>query len=391
MTHHAVTERRIRVLHLIESAGIYGAENVIINLSREMSADGRYEPIVGCIVQSEDEAVDLVDQAVSLGMEAHRFLIANAWVWLHLPQVTRQIQSLGVDVIHCHGYKPAVFAYFMGKMSGVAVMATCHLWFVDATAPWKMRLMIRMEKSLYRHFPAVVAVSEQIREILLKAGVPQTRAHLVRNGIVLDDYEASGRLPRQGESTCVLNIARLTRQKAQRDLVSAARILRDRADGVHVLIAGEGELREELQKQIDEEGMHGTVRLVGFHSDVQNLLNQADIFVLPSLDEGMPISLLEAVAARVPVIVTPVGDIPKLITDEETGIVIAANDPEGLANAIRELSRDPLKRARLAHNAFEKLREMYSSQQMFEKYDAVYRQVLGIEIARQPDDKQCVP
>ncbi len=376
MTHHATAERRIRVLHLIESAGIYGAESVIINLSREMLADARYEPVVGCIVQSEDEAVDLADLAVSLGMEAHRFLIANAWVWLHLPRVTRQIRNLSIDVIHCHGYKPAVFAYFMGKISGVAVMATCHLWFVDDDAPWKMRLMIRIEKSLYRHFPAVVAVSERIREILLQAGVPRARAHIVRNGIVLDDYETSNRSSRQDEATCVLNIARLTRQKAQRDLVSAARILKDRAGGVQVLIAGEGELREELQKQIDDEGMHGTVKLVGFRSDVQDLLSQADIFALPSLDEGMPISLLEAVASRVPVIVTPVGDIPKLIEDEDTGIVVATNDPEGLANAICELSRDPLKRTRLAHNALERLREMYSSRQMFEKYDVVYRQVL---------------
>ena len=374
---------RARVLHFIESAGIYGAESVILNLSREMAAAGGYEPVIGCIVQRDDEAVDLVRVAASMHIEAHRITIPNRRVLLDLPLAARHIAQLRIDLIHCHGYKPSVFAFVISAFSRIKVMATCHLWFIESYAPVKMRVMIAVEKFLYRHFPAVVAVSQQIRDILRSVGVHEDRLHLIRNGIVLSDYEPAEQAGTDAhpdspgaDDICVLNIARLAEQKAQRDLIAAAVLVKAAMANVRIIIVGEGELREELSRQIAEAGVGDMVGLLGFRSDVASLLQRADIFALPSLDEGMPISLLEAVAARVPVIVTAVGDIPKLIADGVTGVIVNRRDPAGLAQAILALARDPARRASLAEHAWQKLRVSYSSAQMFEQYCEVYRKVL---------------
>jgi glycosyltransferase involved in cell wall biosynthesis len=375
----AASVARKRVLHLIESGGIYGAERVIVNLSREMARHGVFQPVVGCITQRKDESVDLLTLSQSLGIEAHPVRVSNLGLPWQLPRAARELKRLGIDLIHCHGYKPTVFASVIGALTGIPVMATCHLWFVDANAPLKMRLMIGVEKRRYPHFPAVVAVSEEIRSILLGAGVKPGNVALIRNGIALEDYERPADLPaRSAESEfCIVNIARLTAQKAQRDLVSAAVEMKRRGARFRILLAGEGELRQELTRQIEEQGVADVVQVLGFLSDVNGLLQRADLFALPSLDEGMPISLLEAVAARVPALVTAVGDIPKLIRDGETGTVVRPGEPLQLADALLALMADAPRRQRQADAAYQRLKEAYSATHMYEQYESVYRSVLS--------------
>lgn len=382
---------RKRILHFIESGGLYGAESVIINLSREMATQDSYEPVVGCIVQNNHQDVDLVEVASSLNIESHRLCIANSRAILELPRAAAKLKRLGIGLIHSHGYKPSVYAFIIGRLTGIPVLATCHLWFMDSDAPMKMRFMVRLERYLYRFFPAVVAVSKDIRSILLANRVDPTRVHLIKNGIALEDYRdiKGGRRQERGESprrrnvdgvrdgdVCVLTVGRLTEQKAQRDLVSAAALIKKAGKQVKILIVGEGELRESLEQQIEQLGVGDQVSLLGFRDDIGSLLRRADIFVLPSKDEGMPISLLEAVAAGVPVITTMVGDIPKLIKHGVTGIAVEINDPPGLAEAILSLSDDVDSASVLAERAFEALRESYSSAQMYREYDRVYQAVL---------------
>lgn len=372
------SEARIRVLHFIESEGLYGAESVIVNLSQEMQRDGRYVPIVGCIVAKKEERSALLDAARSKGFEAHPIVIANSLVWRDLPRAARQIKGLGVQVLHCHGYKPAVYAYLIGLLTGIRVIATCHLWFVDAGAPLKMRLMIKLEKLFYRRFPSVVAVSDKIRKVLLESGVPPARVRVIRNGISVADTTREVVRHDRNEACKIVNVARLTAQKAQKDLIAATRILKDSGVNVKVFIAGEGELREQLQAQIRLAGLEGSVELLGFVSDVRSLLQQADIFALPSIDEGMPVSLLEAVSIGIPVVATAVGDVPELIQDGISGRIVAQNNPQEIAGAILDLLRDPDFAAGLANAAYQRLQTDFSSRRMFESYAGIYGELVAI-------------
>jgi glycosyltransferase involved in cell wall biosynthesis len=366
-----------RVLHLIESGGVYGAEKVVLSLSREMRQRGEFTPVVGCILQRSGEQSQLLDVAAEAGIEVLPLVIPNHLAPVAVPIAGLALRRRGIRVIHSHGYKPSVYAPILGWFSRARIMATCHLWYLDDGAPLKMRLMIGLEKRFYRRFPCIVAVSGAIRNILVGAGVPCERVHVIRNGIEMPAANAESPEPGDNGRIRLLNIGRLTEQKAQADLITACQIIiREKLlEEIGCTIAGEGELRPLLETQIVEAGLADRVGLPGYQDDVASLFRDADVFVLPSVSEGMPVSLLEAVAAGVPVIVTAVGDIPDLIKDGVSGLVVPVHDVDALLRAIVRLGRDPVLRSRLASEARMRLERDYSCDQMYERYSALYRQL----------------
>jgi len=376
-----------KVLHLIDSGGLYGAESVILALSREMQAGGEFEPVVGCIVAQLNAPSDLYDKCLQLGIRAEKVVIRNPLFYIDVFVVARQLRRLGINLIHSHGYKPSVFGYFIALLASIPITATCHLWFLQGDAPLKMKVMVRFELFLYKFFPVVVAVSEPIRNVLLSKGVPEYKTKVVNNGIVLDDYRQSDRETvdklrdslqvREGD-LCLINVARLNYQKAQWHIIDAAAVLKAKGEKLIFFIVGEGELMDSLKRQVSDNNLQQTVHLLGFRSDVRQLLQAADIFLLPSLDEGMPIALLEAIASRTPVLATPVGDIPKLIKNNHSGVLVNKDDVMDLVDGIQRMAASPELRKKCADNAWEAVLDVYSSKAMYRSYCLIYRDLLNL-------------
>lgn len=373
-----------RILHFIDSEGVYGAERVIINLSQQMQRSNSYVPVIGCIVAQANSHNALYDVAQSHGIEAIKIPIANSRLLHDLPAAAKQVQAANIDLIHSHGYKPSVFGFVIRLLKKIPIIATCHLWFDPSKGPLKMRVMITLEKFLYRWFPKVIAVSEPIKSILLSNGLRPDQVEVVRNGVDLPNLDLSEEEARQlrsdlhiaGSDFFILNSARLSRQKAQWTLVKAAALLKQQGHAVRILIVGEGALMAELRTQIADEDVTDCVQLLGFRNDVNRLLMLCDAFALPSIDEGMPMSLLEAAATIKPIITTKVGDIGKLIEHHITGLIIPTEDPSALAAAIIELKSDSLFAQQLAQKAHEHMVEHYSSQSMSNRYLAIYEELL---------------
>lgn len=376
---------RCRVLHFIDSAGVYGAERVILNLSTQLQRVGGYVPVVGCIVQGRDEPSALFDAAASAGIEALKIPIANSRLWRDLPRAASLLAGAGIDLIHSHGYKPSVYGEVIRRRMGVPILATCHLWFEPSSGPLKMRVMVAIERRLYRGFPAVVAVSEPIREILVRHGVPQERTAVVANGVEVPEAPPATRLAAlrreldlADDDFVVLNAGRLTRQKAQWLLLEAAAILKNRERSFRFVIVGEGPLKQELRRRAEQLGVAHRVGFLGFRDDMDALLQMADAFALPSLDEGMPMALLESAAAGLPAVTTAVGDIGKLIVHEQTGLLIPGEDAPALAAALERLYRERELAGRLAAAAHQAMVDRYSSQAMTRRYVEVYERILSL-------------
>jgi len=374
-----------RILHFIESEGMYGAERVIINLSQQMQHSENYRPVIGCIVAKANSPSALYDAAQSLGIEAIKIPIGNARLLSDLPAAAKQLKAAKIDLIHSHGYKPSVFGFIIFLLKKIPIIATCHLWFDPSKGPLKMRAMIMLEKFFYRWFPKVIAVSEPIKSILLASNLLPDQVDVVRNGVDIPELthltqeiqQLRADLQITDTDFCVLNSARLSRQKAQWTLVKAAAILKQQGQPVRILIVGEGTLLEELRTQIESENIADCVQLLGFRTDVNKLLALCDAFALPSIDEGMPMSLLEAAAAAKPIITTKVGDIGKLIEHNITGLIIPTEDPAALAEAIIQLKSDSSSAQKLAQKAHERMAENYSSQSMSNRYLTIYEKLFS--------------
>lgn len=375
----------VRVMHLLESGGLYGAESVVLNLSECMQAAGEFEPVIGCIVQRPDEPCALYDEAQRRGLAAEKIVLRNYGLARDIPLAARRLRSLGIGVIHSHGYKASVFGSAIHWLTTIPITATCHLWFVGPGSPLKMKLMVALEMRLYRRFRIVTAVSEEIRQVLVRAGVPFGRVGVIPNGIPLDPPPLApaererlrASLGAGPDTFVVLNAGRLTAQKDQASLLRAVGPMERSGRSVRCVVAGDGELRAFLQALIDENGWNDRLALLGFRDDVPALLQAADVFALPSLDEGMPMILLETAAAGTPIVATPVGDVPTLILDGETGLVVPKGDVAALAAAIARLWNDPDLGVRLGASARERVRLEHSSDTMYVRYREVYRQYVN--------------
>ena len=371
-----------RVLHLLESGGLYGAEHVVLNLSDQMKLAGEFEPVIGCIVQRQDEEVALYDEARRRGLAAERLTLNNLLLARDAPRVAMWLRAQNIDLVHSHGYKATVFGDLVRRLARIPITATCHLWYIEPGAPLKMKAMVGMEMRIYRQFRTVAAVSEAIRGVLLSAGVAADRVPVIPNGIPIEHTPLPpaerrtlrAELGAADGDFLVFNAGRLSAQKDQATLLRAVGSLNQSDRPVRCVVAGDGELRAQLGAIIAQNGWQGTTRLIGFRDDIPALLQAADVFVLSSLDEGMPMILLETAAAGTPIVATPVGDVPKLVRDGETGLVVPKGDADALALALCRLRDDQALAAALGQAARSRVRLEFSSAAMYDRYREVYRQ-----------------
>jgi len=161
-------------------------------------------------------------------------------------------------------------------------------------------------------------------------------------------------------------------------LLEALALLRDQHPTVHVAIAGRGELDHELREWVHQRGLMDRVHFLGLRSDVQNLLSGADIFVLPSLSEGLPLALLEAMFARRPIVATRVGEVPTALGEGDAGLLVPPGDPVEFATALDRLLTNPSEAQRLGGLAAQRAAALYNVSRMVAHYASIYGDLLQV-------------
>ena len=378
-----------KILHFIDSGGLYGAENVLLNLSRVMLlSNDDFLPVVGCIVQSVNEQSDLYDQAVAFGIDAEKLQINNKKFLIDLPKVAFYLKKLGISCIHSHGYKPSVAGFIIKLLTGIPVIATCHLWYMAGKRGLKQRIMIALELFFYRFFQHIVAVSEPIKSYLVQSGVLGEKVKIIKNGIFLDDYSFDSAITKlefrkkngiAEESSVFVNIARLTEQKAQDIIINAARTLKQEDINCVFILIGDGALRGKYESMVRENLVEDYVKIIGFTHNVKEWLWMADVYLLPSRDEGLPMGLLEAMASSKPAIVTPVGDIPSLVKHKISAFFIPVDDITALVDSVKWMIANSKERSEIGSKAFSEVKKGYSAEAMFQAYVEIYEKACSKE------------
>jgi glycosyltransferase involved in cell wall biosynthesis len=367
--------RPLRILHVIDSGGMYGAEKALLGLALECRNLG-HEVCVGTIVSPQDNADALGDAAMAAGLDQVQFHMRDGLNLRGLRRILKYAREQRMDVIHSHGYKANVLlALTPRRARPCAMICTLHGW-TSAGGMSRMAFYEWLERRLVGAFDRIAVVSNAIKA---RVRGSHDRVFLVPNGVSSSDHlvpHGSGaRSTSRNEPVNILAAGRLSHEKGFDVLIGAVELLKAREIAVQLTIAGEGPQRPELEGQIRDAGLAGAVRLAGYAGDMDRLYDEADMFVLCSRTEGLPMVLLEAMSRGVPVIATAVGEVPEVLGHGRCGRLIGHADPAALADAIQALVSEPHVRvSAMIAAAAEQVRGSYSAATMATAYCSAYNE-----------------
>lgn len=288
--------------------------------------------------------------------------------------LVRYLRSHPVDVVHTHRCKDTVLGAIAARLAGVpGVIRTVHGQSEPLRGwPWvKYRIYEALDTLTLRCFAdKIVAVSGRMAEELGQSGHEPERVVCIHNGVDLRRVQ-TGRTREDvrrelgvgPDALLIGTVGRLSPVKGQAHLLRAARLILQKEPGARVVIVGEGPLRDGLLSLAKELEIDHACRFVGPRMDVYDLVAAMDVFVLPSLAEGIPMALLEAMALGTPVVATDVGGVPEIVKHRATGLLVRSRDEQGLAEACLELARDPHWAGTLGARARRAVEEGFSHEQ----------------------------
>ena len=269
------------------------------------------------------------------------------------------------DVVHTHDDTPLIYAMPAAWWAGVRRRIHTHHHGHLAAIGWRSRFLGRQAARFCQHF---VCVSEDSARYMIADGVSQQKVQTIHNGIDLQRFAFHG--PRDGGP--IVTVARLSPEKDLANLLRAAQHLVAPFPQVRIEIAGAGPSREELDRLTQELRLGEHVTFLGEVRDIPALLARARLFVLPSLSEGISLTLLEAQACGLPVVATKVGGNPEVILDGATGLLVPANDPAALAQAMNAVLIDPARGRAMGAAGRRRVEEGFDIRTMTKRYEALY-------------------
>lgn len=369
----------LKVLHLRSSSEFLGAERVVVEICKASRSLG-VEAVCGVIQDTRDGRPHLLDVAEKEGIPTVVFVAHSRLDISCIRQITRYVQQEKIDIIHTHGYREDIYAWC--ARAGVPLVATNHLW---KNTSLLLKLYSFVDGLVLHFFDKIAAVSHEIEKVMAeRCLLPQSKLKLIPNGIdttlfdnvVPVDLSSDLSIQIGSEVVLLVCVARLTEIKGHRFLLQALS-----SDAIvklewHLIIVGDGPAYEDLIRLGSQLGLADKVSFVGSRKDVDRILARCDIFVLPSLNEGLPMALLEAMSSKLACVATRVGDVPSVISAPEIGRLVTPGDVRSLAGALEDLIRGESLRETLGRKAREEVEGNFSSRRMAMLYKELYDQVL---------------
>lgn len=368
---------RKKVLHFISSGGLYGAENVLLSLAGELKRTPDIVPVVGALKDSRDPHLEVIERAKEMGIETVIFESEGRFDIGAVCALKKYIRENKILLLHTHNYKSDIIGLLAAKLAGIPAVATAH-GFTDMTH--SVTAYEKLDRFLLRFFNKVVVVTDKILN-----GLDVQKRRVIANG--LDIAKFSGREKARTEfrrqfgirddAFVIGTVGRLSREKNQIMLLGAALKMKQHGN-VKYVIVGEGPEGKELRRFVRENGLDEKIIFTGLLKDTHKVYPALDIFTLTSTTEGVPLTILEAMAAGCPVVATRVGGIPEILEDGKLGSLADPEDIAGLAAKFELLMSDSYKRLQLAEQAGRFVRQNFSLERMSKAYLDVYHEVIAL-------------
>ena len=381
---------KIRVLNIITRLERGGAPQALLETIRRMSPDIHIDLATG---QADEAHLDLTQEVIDSGMpliviptlrrSPHPLRDLQA-----LRHLIRIIRAGNYDIVHTHTSK----AGFLGRIAARHCKTTLVIHSPHGTilegyfSSFVTKFYAYLERITAPLAKRIICLTAREIDQYLQAKIGHRDQYVViYNGINIDTFSTMTQ-PRQEirnslnltqEAVVCITVGRLVPVKGQINLINAFPKVMAQHPNTHLLIVGEGELHKELLQQVNHLNLTKNIHFLGWRSDIPNLLGASDIFVLPSLNEGLGLVLLEAMAQHLPTIATHVGGVPEVVEDGKTGLLVPAQSPHALTQAINQLIASPTQRQEMGEAGYQRAVNTFSIETTVEKTENIYRTLMG--------------
>jgi len=391
----------MKILHIIDSGGLHGAEMVLLNLVGEQIKLG-LDPTIASIGGKNIPDKPIETEAVKRGFKVKRFRMRSGPNYLGALKILGFAQKEAFDLMHSHGYKGNIlFGFIPKKFRKLPLVATLHGW-TSTDGITKMRLYVWLDVKSLEFIDAVVLVNKGMLSNPKLRNCKGINPYVVNNGIPLLDFHSASQLPKfANPGSAALDqtivdfctggytigaIGRLSTEKGHAYLVDAVNLLIKKDMDIRLIIIGEGYERRKLERIIEEFGLKEKVLLPKYKENASSYLPYLKIFVLSSLTEGLPITILEAMQAKIPIVATRVGGIPEVLQNGRGGLLVEPGSSKNLAEAISNIYHDPKLAKDLASVSYQEAVTKYTSETMASQYLDIYQKFIKHNNLSNPTD-----
>jgi len=370
---------QLRVFHMANSLETGGSEHQMVEIACRQKARGQ-EITVGCLSRKGP----LLDVLAQAGIGVSEFNPEGRLVGLagirQIIRLTAFLRRHRVDVFQSHDLYSTLLGVPAAWLARVPVIISSRRDL--ASWWWYTRRNRRILRHIQNFSSRIIANSQAVEDFLVREdGFDRRQIRVVRNGVDFKRFaNATGDREKlfpnlEREDRLIAVVANMNvKSKGHSDLIAAGQEICQEFPGAKFLCIGDGIERRELERTVEELRLRNHFLFLGRRDDVPNILACCDLFVLPSWAEGLPNSVLEAMAAGVPVVATRVGGIPEIIADGVGGLLVPAQDSRALAAAIAQLLRDPQRAQRFAEVAQERASTEFSYERLLAALDRLYRE-----------------
>jgi glycosyltransferase involved in cell wall biosynthesis len=384
--------RKINVLDVRSCRGGGGGPEKTILFSALETDREHFNMSVAYLKSKDDPEFDLHERAKKLGVES--FFTIDETSKFDIGAIRRLLKlcrEKQIDIFHAHCYKSDLYGLIVSRFHKMKLVTTAHgplasFKFFWASKNWRVRYLYdQIDLRLLKRYDLVLMVSDTMRDIISRYGVDPQKMMWIRNAIDskyfkrtgAEDAEFRAKLGVPPGATVVGAVGRLNGEKDYPNLLRAAQLLLQKQPDLYFVIAGKGELEPELKRLATELKVDHRVIFMGHFHDVRQVFSLMDLYVLSSTREGLPNTVLEAMAMEVPIVSTDVDGVKEAVTDQREAFLVPAQDSAKLAEGIERMLGDRELRERLARQARARVESDFSFAHRTRTIENLYRKLMS--------------